>query len=88
MRKAAIVALLGLNLSLLAWVLTINITSAQAQRTVPPDYLMVSGKIARDSQAMYVLDLKNQVLKGWYYDVNKKGLVEIRGRNLAEDFKR
>ena len=87
MKKAVIVALAALNVGLLAWVLTIHSTPADAQMAARgADYIQVSGRVGGTTEAVYVIDLKARSLKGWYYNADR--LVELRGRDLTADFKR
>ena len=89
MKKAVIVALAALNVGLLAWVLTMHSAPAHAQRARgQKEFLQVSGKIGRDVEAIYILDVTNRNLKAWYYSVQDRKMVELRGRDLANDFRR
>ena len=90
MKKALIVALVCVNVALLAaLVLTAGASKANAQAyRGAADYLMVSGKIGTDWEAVYLLDLGRRRLLGFRFDKTSQQMLPIRGRILANDFRR
>jgi hypothetical protein len=93
MRKALIVALVGINVVLLlALVLGYAAPPAKAQVIGGgTDYLMVTGKsIGGNVDAVYIIDLGKRRLAAWKFDVTTKRLIEYTKatRDLKRDFKR
>ena len=91
MKKVLIVSLVGLNLALLAGlVLGMHSPTAQAQQTGwrTTDYLLFTGSIESDYDAVYVFDVASQKLAAWKFDRNTKRLRAFRTKELAKDFVR
>lgn len=88
MKKALIVALVCINILLVAVLVNFNATKAQAQtERGANDFIMVTGRIETSFEAVYVLDLKTRKLGAWRYDRTAKRLVPYIGRSLTTDFK-
>ena len=88
MKNAAIIALVCINVGLLAWVLQSSLSPAQAQTIRgASDYLLLTGQL-RDGDAVYVVDLRTRRMASWKFDQRTKRLVQVRGRDLAIDFKK
>jgi len=87
-RSSLIVALVCINLLLLAAVVIVNVRPAVAQtERGASDYVMVTGKVEAGFDAVYVIDLKTRGLAAWRFDRTAKKLVPYRGRPLETDFK-
>ena len=86
-----VVALVAVNLTLLAVLLFISPGPAPANAqpiAQNGNYLMVTGKIQNDRDAVYVVDLNSRTLHALSFDATTKKL-EYRGyRNLFTDFRR
>ena len=90
MKRVLIVTLVCVNLGLLATLMLGTATpkaSAQAFRG-GTDYLLMTGAIRSDYDAVYVIDLGKRRLLAWKLDRTKKSLVPNRGRDLRNDFER
>jgi len=88
MKKALIVALVCINILLVAMLINSNATKAQAQtERGANDFVMVTGRVESGFEGVYVLDLKTRKLGAWRYDRNVKKLVPYTGRSLTTDFK-
>ena len=90
MKKTLIVILVCVNLALLLG-LVFSPTARKAEAQVfrgGTDYLMITGHINRDWDAVYVIDLARRQLLGWRFDKGRKRLLPIRGRRLKDDFRR
>jgi len=89
MKRPLIITLICINAVLLgALVLGTAIPRATAQ--VPGggvDYLLLTGQMSADYDAIYVLDLAQSRLLAFRFDRTKKTLIPYRGRPLAEDFR-
>lgn len=88
-KKKCIAALACLNVALVAalfWVAAAP--PAQAQGFIAAtDYLMVTGRIASDRSAVYVLDLARHVLAVWQIDTTTKDFDFLGARDLKGDFR-
>jgi hypothetical protein len=88
MKKLLIVALVCINVALLAALVTVNVRPAQAQSfRGGNDYIMVTGKIEQAFDAVYVIDLKTRRLAAWRFDRTAKRLRPYKGRNFTQDFR-
>jgi len=91
MKKTWIVALLVVvNVALVA-ALVLHAWTPEAKAQVfrgAPDYLVITGRIGTDWDALYIIDLKSRKLGVWRFDKTQKKLVQIRGRLLKDDFGR
>ena len=88
MKKLAIIALVCVNVALLALVLGRALPEARAQTVRgASNYLLTTGQIENDYDVVYVMDLSKRQLKAWQFDRTKKKLQILRGRDLVKDFK-
>lgn len=92
MKKALIVALIGINVGLLGWVLAKNVPQANAQVSRGgSDYLTVTAKTGKDTAAIWILDLSKRRLAAWRMDINRTPprMTMFKGsaRDLARDFR-
>lgn len=89
MKKALIVALVCINILLVAMLVNFNATKAQAQtERGANNFIMVTGRVESGLDAVYVLDLKTRKLGAWRFDRTSKKLVAYRGRgDLVKEFK-
>ena len=90
MKRVSIVALVCINVGLLlALVLGTQAPQAKAQtvggRT---DYVVMTGKITSNSDALYVIDTGRRSLAAWKFDRTSKKLIPFRPRDLKNDFRR
>ena len=91
MKKVAIVALMCLNAVLLVALIAGVATEKAYGQVVGANYLVVTGNIYADYDAVYVLDLSTRRLAAWRYEKRKKpfGFRAVsRGRDLLADFER
>ena len=87
MKKALIVALVCINILLVAVLVNFNATTAQAQtERGANDFIMVTGRVESSFEAIWVLDLKTRRLGAWRFDRTSKKLVPYTGRILTTDF--
>ncbi len=78
------------NLALLVGIVlaTTSPKTAMAQGTgLSGNYLAVTGEIQDQYDALYLLDLKNFVLHGFWYDRGPRRLVYAHSRDLNRDFR-
>ena len=90
MKKALIVSLLCLNVALLA-ALVLGANSPEAKAQVGgarkyTDYIMLTGQIWQDNDAVYVVDMSTKRLASWQFEKTRKRLVPFRVRDLNRDF--
>lgn len=89
MKKAVIVTLVGVNAALLlGLMLGVDAPKAQAQiigaRT---DYLVLTGKVSKNLDAVYVIDVGKKRMIALHMDRTQKRLLPFRGaRRLDKDF--
>jgi len=90
MKKALIVALVCVNLALVAALVFGTHAPRAGAQTLRGgnDYLLYTGRIGNDWDAVYMVDLKTRRLAAWKFDKTQKRLVQMRGRQLVDDFKR
>jgi hypothetical protein len=90
MKKAAIMALVCINVALLLGLLLgSGVPEAKAQGLLQWDYLMVSSlQPGRNVEAIYIIDLARSRLAAVRYDRAKKRMVVIGARDLRRDFSR
>ena len=82
--------LVCLNLILLTAVClsSYSLPTAVAQGTgLAGNYLVVSGEIQDQYDALYVVDLRARTLHAFYYDKGRRDLVYSDWRNLDRDFR-
>ena len=90
MKRTLIITLACINVALLA-ALVLATVSHEAKAQVyrgGADYLMMTGQIGTDWDAVYVIDLGQRRMLGWRLEKAKKRLVAFRGRHLKNDFRR
>ncbi|MHC4294227.1 MAG: hypothetical protein ACYSTL_01435 [Planctomycetota bacterium] len=90
MKKVLIITLVCVNVVLLAsLILVAGVGRAEAQvYRGGTDYLMVTGKIGTNWEAVYVIDMETRRLLAWRFDRTKNRLLRFRGRMLQNDFRR
>jgi hypothetical protein len=90
--RLLIILLAGINLALLAALLWINPgPSIAIAQPVPMagNYVMVTGKIQDDYDAIYLMDLSSRTLHGFTLKVTTPHKLEYHGyRSLLADFRR
>lgn len=91
MSKSTCVALLVcLNLVLLTalCLASYSLPTAAAQGTgLAGNYLMISGEIQSDYDALYIIDIRSRALHSFYYDKGRRQLVYSDWRDLEKDFR-
>ena len=89
MKKPLIVALVCINVALLAALIGVNLNRAEAQTLRGGnDYILVTAKIEAAFDAVYVIDMRSRRLAAWRFDRTAKRLIPYKGRTLETDFKR
>ena len=91
MKRALVVTLVCINAALLlGLVIGVNASDAKAQGIgARTDYLIMTGHIGRDNDAVYVVDVRRQGMVAFRFDRNKKKLIAYRGvRKLKTDYRR
>ena len=90
-RHSIIVALVGLNLFLLAAILfsVSSPTEAQAQPVGGAgNYLLVSAEVQNNYDALYVIDLPQRLLHAFLLNRSRPAALEYRdSRDLSQDFR-
>ena len=88
MKQALIVALVCVNVALLAaLMLVVSTPPAQAQGFGGVDYIMVPGRIQTNTSAVYILDVPNQQVTAVYVDKTAKAVTPIGTRLIRTDFR-
>ena len=89
MKRSLIVALICLNVALLVSLLFVASTPPANAQVYGggADYLMMTGQIGSDWDAVYVIDLASNRMLGWRYEKAQKRLRQMRGRELKNDFR-
>ena len=94
MKKTAIIVLVCVNVALLAALVATTLPQAEAQPAVapagiPPNYMLMTGHIRPNEDAVYVLDVNSRILAAWEFNQTAKRLQRIRlMRDLSKDFPR
>ena len=90
MKRKLIAALVCINVGLLlALVLGVGTHRAEAQVIGGgTDYLVVTGQIGSDWDAVYIIDLRQRLLAALRWDKTHKRLTAFRGRPMLRDFGR
>ncbi len=93
MKKAIVVALMCLNAVLVVALIAGARTEKAYGQVLGANYLVVTGNIQANYDAVYVIDLASRKLAAWRYEKDKKpaGVVSITpggGRELRRDFGR
>lgn len=61
---------------------------AQIGADRPADYVMVGGRTrGQINNSIYITDVNNALMVAITYDINRRALVPVGGRNLADDFR-
>lgn len=88
MKKVLIGILACLNIGLLL-VLFFGVSPRKAEALegsiVRNNYVMVSGRVGANEEAIYVVDLATQRMAAWRFDISRKRLVPLGTRNLRTD---
>ncbi len=88
MKQALIVALVCVNVALLAaLMLVVSAPPAQAQGFGGIDYIMVPGRVQTNTSAVYILDVPKQQLTAIYVDKTAKAITAIGSRLIRTDFR-
>lgn len=85
-RKITIVALVCLNIGLLAMLVHFNTAKAYAQPFRTTNYVVVTTRVG-STDALCIIDLEKQKLVIWKWDKSNKRLLAIGRRELPRDFK-
>ena len=92
-RKMILVALVALNLGLVASLVHLNTPAANAQKnptykTSYPrtNYVVVTGRLA-GADGLYIIDLRTRKLGVWKWNVGRKKLSPVGSRDLDADIK-
>lgn len=90
MKKRLIVALLCVNVALvLALAMFTGVSPAKAQVVGGgQDYLLITGHVSDNFDAVYVIELGSQRLAPFEFNKTKKQLVPYRGVDLKQHFRR
>ena len=88
MKKNLIVALVCVNVALLAALITVNLDRAEAQSIRGErNYLAVTARNASGRDAVWVLDLKTRRLAAFRFDPTTRRILAYGGgRGLVKDF--
>lgn len=91
-KRSLLVLLVGLNLALLAALILSVYTPPAAYAQAPGrsgDYLLVSGRIQAEHDAVYLFDLRNRLLHVFRAVPGQPiNVVAVDTRELARDFRR
>ena len=88
MKKTLIVALVCVNIVLVAVLINFTLNNAQAQtERGANNFIMVTGLVEPGLDGVYVIDLKTRKMGAWRFDRTAKRLVPYTGRTLTTDFK-
>ncbi len=89
MKRALVAVLAGINVALLAALVLVTSPRAGAQVAGGgSDYLMVTGRIRGNTDALYVTDLGTRRMTAFQFDRTSKKMVQYGSRRLREDFPR
>lgn len=89
-RNMALSLLVCVNLVLLTALClsTYSLPAAQAQGTgLAGNYMMVTGEIQNEYDALYLVDLRERTIHAFYWDKGRKQLVYSDMRSLERDFR-
>jgi len=91
-KKHVIALLVCLNVGLLGGLVAVTLPQADAQPVAAPavsNYLLMTGQVHANEDAIYVLDVTSRRLAVWEFDHDTKRLERVRlMRDLAADFRR
>lgn len=91
MKHALIVALICLNAALVAALVFGAGTQKAYGQVIGSNYLIITGHVNEDHDAVYILDLSSRRLAAWRWDKTRKRLASVSsggGRDLLRDFNR
>jgi len=87
MKMGIVVALVVVNLFLVAMLFNNSAPSAQAQTMHGGnDYVMITGRTESGVDAVYIIDLKTRKMGAWRFDRNTKKMMPYRGTDLKANF--
>lgn len=89
-KETWIAALVCLNALLLAGIVfaTTSPRMAHAQGTgLAGNYMAVAGAVQEQVDALYIVDMKNQILHAFQYDRGRRELAYVDSRDLRRDFR-
>lgn len=91
MKQLLLVSLICLNAALVV-ALTYGPTTPKAYgQVIGSNYLVVTGHINEDNDALWIIDLRDRKLAALRFDKTRKqlaGIAPAGGRDLTRDFKR
>ncbi|MFH1748123.1 MAG: hypothetical protein ABIG44_13890 [Planctomycetota bacterium] len=91
MAKSTVISVMVcLNLVLLTVIClaSYSLPTATAQGTgLAGNYIMVSGEIRDEYDALYVIDLRTRTLHAFYWDQGRRELIYSDWRDLERDFR-
>ena len=88
MKKTIVIALVCVNVALLAWLVTMAMPTAEAQAyRGGNNYVMVTGQMDANYDAVFVLDLTKRRMAAFRLDQTTKKLVAFGARDLSKDFR-
>jgi hypothetical protein len=86
--KGLIITLVLVNVILLGALVHVNMTPARAAGFKTTDYVMVTGQVGRNLDAVYIIDLASNKIASFAWDKTAKRVKGIdRVRDLSKDFK-
>ena len=92
-RKMILVALVALNLGLVASLVHLNTPSADAAKPATykssypqTDYLVVTGRLG-GTDGLYIVDLRSRKMGMWKWNTGRKKLSALGSRDLDTDIK-
>lgn len=88
MKQVILVALACLNAGLLVALVFVSSAPPAEAQTVGggADYLVMTGAVALNYDALYVLDLTSRQIAAWKYDKKDNALRLVARRSLPRDF--
>lgn len=90
MKRAVIVVLVCVNVALLLTLMLGPTAPKKADAQVfggASNYIVVTGKIGKDDEAVYVVDVARQQMLAWRFDDGNEKFHRFRGRELKKDFR-
>ena len=90
MKKAAIIALVCVNVALLlalTWQMATPATAQDEGYYPPTNYILVAGQIESGYELVYVIDMATRGLAVIQYDLSDEDLIPFAHRDLASDFR-
>ena len=91
MKRTIIAALICLNAALVVALVFGATTERAYGQVMGSNYLVLTGNVNENNDAVYVLDLSTRRLAAWRFDRTRKRLIAIAaggGRDLMRDFNR